>query len=139
MSKAYNGGLRLLASGFTSYIQDPIGVLVVNNYTFNISHISVSEVASDEVANSFGTGYSRRFLTSKEVVTTSNNTAMFADNVTYPFVQTNAFWDSAIVYQIGPDDNTSTLLFQVDLDKIQAVGADIRIEWDSDGIFLIQN
>lgn len=139
MSKAYNAGLRLLASGFTSYIQDPIGVLVVNNHTFNISHTVVANVTSNEVSNSFGTGYSRRFLSSKEVVTTSNNTAMFAENVTYQFVQTNNFWDSAIIYAVGPDDNTSTLLFYVDIDKVQAVGADVRVDWDATGIFVIQN
>ena len=128
-----------MASGFTSYIQDPIGVLVVNNHTFNISHITVSDVVADEVENSFGTGYSRRFLSNKQVETTTNNTAMFADNVTYQYVQTNAYWDTAIVYAVGPDDNASTLLFNIDIDKVQAVGADIRIDWDATGIFVIQN
>jgi hypothetical protein len=139
MSKAYNAGLRTLASGFTSYIQDPIGVLVVNNYTFNISHTVVSNVVANEVENSFGTGYSRRFLSAKQVETTSNNTAMFAENVTYQYVQTNAFWDAAIVYAVGPDDNTSTLLFHIDIDQVQAVGADIRVDWNANGIFVIQN
>lgn len=138
-SNLYNSGLFAILSGSINYLNDTIGLALVNtSYTYSVSHTSLSDITSSEAS---GVGYTRKVLESKTVTLNSgNNTVNFdAGDFSYPALLTTSSIASGVLFKSGSDDSTSELIANIDFNNITTDGSDFILEFSASGWFNINN
>lgn len=129
-SNNYTKGLLKIQRGEIDYLNDDIQILVVDGtFTFNKAH----EFVDDIVGELSGTGYSRKSLASKDIVSTTGTPDKIqfqAGSVEFTSIDAGTMV-SVIVFKQVTNDSDSPLIANVDIPDIATNGSTVTIQFGS--------
>lgn len=138
-SNNYTQGLLKICTNDLDYATDTIKAIAVSpSYTFNKAHEFVSDI-TNELS---GTGYSRKTLSAKSIVSTTGTPDQieFRDTSGVSYTNINAGTISAlIIYKEVTTDADSPVIAYVDIADIATNGSSITITFTDNIVFKATN
>ncbi len=129
-SHAYNQLGEMLLNGDLDWVNDDIRVaMTTSSYTPDVAAHDYLDDITNELA---GTGYVRKALASKAVVTDGNYRNFDAANPTWTGLDSGTpHWAIVYLYNAG-GDGSSELLFAIELDDTPSNGGDYTVQWNGE-------
>ena len=137
----YNNALFQAFKQTLDLENDNLEVLLVDtNYTFDPTHINVSQI-TNEVTNNVGTGYARKTVANFSITKDDvNDKVTFdCDNVNYTAINTVEDLRAKILYKKVTNDADSVLIGYFQGTVLPTNGSDLQVVIDAQGLADVLN